>query len=752
MDVIDTSAHSRDLATPMDFTPPEQLYSELIEKIKSYHPSDDFSMIEKAYHIADDAHKDQKRKSGEPYIIHPLCVAIILAELEMDKETIVAGLLHDVIEDTELSKEDVAKEFSPEIAELVDGVTKLTQLNLSQDKIEIQAENLRKMFLAMAKDIRVIIIKLADRLHNLRTLQYQTPAKQVEKARETMDIYAPIAHRLGISKIKIELDDLCMQYLYKDVYDDLKIQIDERLLEREEFITEMVTEVRRYIRDAGIEAEIDGRVKHMFSIYKKMVTQNKTLDQIYDIFALRIKVDTVRDCYAALGIIHEKYKPIPGRFKDYIAMPKANMYQSLHTTLIGHGGTPFEIQIRTYDMHKTAEYGIAAHWKYKEGGSKDVSREEEKMNWLREILEWQTETKDNKEFMDAVKTDLDVFQDQVYVFTPAGDVKSLPNGSTTIDFAYSIHSAVGNNMVGARINGRQVPIETKLSSGDRVEIITSQNSKGPSMDWLNIVKSTQARNKINQWFKQEYRADNIIKGKNAIESYCKQKNINLSELMKPEYMNKAVKRYDYQNWDSLLAAIGHGAIKESQVINRLIEEYDKDKEKNKTAEDVINETRELSKSLPPIPRGSIRIKGMDGIAIRFSKCCSPVPGDDIVGFVTRGRGVSVHRTDCVNVLSMDETDRGRLQEAEWVEDAQENKEYITDINIYTTGEQSIILEITKIFNEANITIVGMNLRTSKQGRMTISMQFGIKSKDQLRKMIAKVRSIPGVIEIERTQG
>ena len=473
LEIVNDSAKTGMLATPEDFTSPDEIYQVLVEKIKLYHPSDDFSMIEKAYHIADDAHKDQRRKSGEPYIIHPLCVAIILAGLEMDKETIAAGLLHDVIEDTEYTKEDLAREFSPEIALLVDGVTKLTQLNLSQDKIEIQAENLRKMFLAMAKDIRVIIIKLADRLHNLRTLQYQTAAKQVEKARETMDIYAPIANRLGISRIQVEMDDLCMQYLYPEIYKELRESIDEKLNEREDFINDIVNEVTLYMNEAEIDAEIEGRVKHIFSIYKKMKTQGKTLDQIYDVFALRIKVASVRDCYAALGIIHEKYKPIPGRFKDYIAMPKANMYQSLHTTLIGHGGIPFEIQIRTYDMHRTAEYGIAAHWKYKEGGSKSVSGEEEKLNWLQEILDWQNDTKDNKEFMNAVKTDLDMFQDQVYCFTPAGDVKPLPRGSNTIDFAYAIHTAVGNRMVGARINGRQVPIETQLHSGDRVEIITS---------------------------------------------------------------------------------------------------------------------------------------------------------------------------------------------------------------------------------------------------------------------------------------
>ena len=741
------------LATPADFTPPEELYKELVRKISAYHPSDDFSQIEKAYHIADAAHEGQKRKSGEPYIIHPICVAIILAELEMDKETIIAGLLHDVVEDTAMTYDDVKREFSEEVAILVDGVTKLTQLSLSQDKVEIQAENLRKMFLAMAKDIRVIIIKLADRLHNMRTLQYQSPKKQYEKARETLDIYAPLAHRLGISKIKIEMDDLCMQYLFPGVYEDLKAKIDERMIQREDFIHSMVDEVRNYISEAGIKAEIDGRVKHIFSIYKKMKTQGKTLDQIYDIFALRIKVDTVRDCYAALGIIHEKYKPIPGRFKDYIAMPKANMYQSLHTTLIGHEGSPFEIQIRTYDMHRTAEYGIAAHWKYKESGSKNVSREEEKLNWLREILEWQNETEDNREFMSVVKTDLDVFQDQVYVFTPAGDVKTLPKGSTTIDFAYLIHTAVGNKMVGARINGSMVPIETELSSGDRVEIITSGNSKGPSQDWLKIVKSSQAKTKINQWFRQEHRADNIQKGKAAIEAYCKTKGINLGELLTPELMALTLKKYNFPDWDNLMAAVGHGGIKEGQVINRLLEEKARLENKDKSDEQIISEIRK-GNHVFEIPKGGIKVQGIHDVAVRFSKCCSPVPGDEIVGYITRGRGVSIHRTDCVNVINMDETDRTRLINAEWAEGAEDSHgaEYLTEINIFAAGSQSVVYEVTKIFNEANVPIKNLNYRTSKQGKITISMQFGVHSTDQLAHLMAKIRNVDSVIDIERTQG
>ena len=750
--ILDDSARSGVLATPEDFTEPDEIYKVLVEKIKLYHPSDDFSLIEKAYHIADDAHKGQLRKSGEPYIIHPLCVAIILAELEMDKETIIAGLLHDVIEDTEYTKEDLEKLFSPEVALLVDGVTKLTQLNLSQDKIEIQAENLRKMFLAMAKDIRVIIIKLADRLHNLRTLQYQTAAKQIEKSRETMDIYAPIAHRLGISRIQVEMDDLCMQYLYPDVYQELRAAIGERLSEREDFIRDMVNEVTAYIHDADIEAEIDGRVKHIFSIYKKMKTRGKDIDQIYDVFALRIKVKSVRDCYAALGIIHEKYKPIPGRFKDYIAMPKANMYQSLHTTLIGHGGRPFEIQIRTFDMHRTAEYGIAAHWKYKESGSKSVASEEEKLNWLREILEWQNDTKDNKEFMNAVKTDLDMFQDQVYCFTPAGDVKSLPRGSNTIDFAYAIHTAVGNRMVGARINGRQVPIETQLHSGDRVEIITSQNTKGPSMDWLKLVRSTQAKTKINQWFRQELKEENIVKGKAACEEYCKAKGLVMSDLLKPEYMEPTLRRYNFPDWDSLMAAIGHGGLKEGQIVNRLQEEVRRQNTKKYSDDDVIREINSQKKDFTT-PKGSIKVRGIHDVAVRFSRCCTPVPGDEIVGFVTRGRGISIHRTDCENVLCMSENERQRLIEAEWVsEGCSEEAEFTTEINVYAMDRSALIYDITKVFMESDIPITKIEGRINKQGKSTVNVQFRVKSKNDLNTLTGKIRSIEGIIDIERTQG
>lgn len=743
---------------PADFTSPEVLHEELIKSIKKYRPNTDLTMVEKAYETATRVHEGQLRKSGEPYIIHPICVAIILAELELDKETIIAGLLHDVVEDTTMTSEDVAREFGDEIALLVDGVTKLTQLNYSVDKVELQAENLRKMFLAMAKDIRVVLVKLADRLHNMRTMQYQKPEKQKEKSRETMEIYAPIASRLGISKIKVELDDLSMKYLMPDVYQDLAEKISLSSKEREIFINGIIREVKMHIDNAGIEAEIDGRVKHFFSIYRKMINQDKTLDQIYDIFAVRIRVETVKDCYAALGVIHEMYKPIPGRFKDYIAMPKANMYQSLHTTLISSTGQPFEIQIRTHEMHRIAEYGIAAHWKYKEGGTGN-SNEQEKMAWLRQILEWQRDMSDNKEFLSSIKSDLDLFSDSVYCFTPSGDVKNLPAGSNTIDFAYSIHSAVGNKMIGARVNGRLVSNDYVLKNGDRVEIITSQNSKGPSRDWLSIVKSAQARNKINQWFKQELKEDNIIRGRDLINSYCKGKNINLSEILKPEFMEKTMTKYGFRDWDSLLAGVGHGGLKESQVVNKLNEEYEKKKKRDITDQEILANIRNIddgdkgSKPAAKKSAGGIVVKGAHDVAVRFSRCCMPVPGDEIVGFVTRGRGISIHRTDCVNIINLPELERSRLIDAEWqAESIVSGEKYSVEISIYANNRLGIIVDITKVLTEKNISVTGMNCRINKQDKATILISFDVHSTEELQTLVAKIRNVEGVIDIERTTG
>ena len=743
--------------TMHDFTSPEVLYKELINSVLKYHPSTDISMIEKAYKVASEAHEGQKRKSGEPYIIHPLCVAIILADLELDKETIVAGLLHDAVEDTWMTYEEVEKEFGSEVALLVDGVTKLGQLSYSKDKVEVQAENLRKMFLAMAKDIRVILIKLADRLHNMRTLQYMRPEKQQEKARETMDIYAPIAMRLGISKIKVELDDLSLKYLKPDVYYDLVHKVALRKSEREQFVGAIVKEVKKHMDDANIKAQVDGRVKHFFSIYKKMVNQDKTIDQIYDLFAVRILVDTVKDCYAALGVIHEMYKPIPGRFKDYIAMPKPNMYQSLHTTLIGPNGQPFEIQIRTYEMHRTAEYGIAAHWKYKESsdGKAPVGKsEEEKLNWLRQILEWQRDMSDNKEFMSLLKNDLDLFADSVYCFTPQGDVKTLPSGSTPVDFAYSVHSAVGNKMVGARVNGKLVPIEYEIKNGDRIEIITSQNSQGPSRDWLKLVKSTQAKNKINQWFKKELKEDNILKGKEMLAQYARAKGFKIANYTKTQYLEAVLRKYGFRDWDSVLAAIGHGGLKEGQVFNKLVEAYDKENKKNLTDEQVLEAASETQEKLHIAKsKSGIVVKGIHDVAVRFSKCCNPIPGDEIVGFVTRGRGITIHRTDCVNVLNMSETDRTRLIEAEWQQpDTKEKEKYTAEIQVYANNRTGLLVDLSKIFTERKIDLRSINSRTSKQEKATISMSFEIGSKEELRSLIEKIRQVESVIDVERTTG
>ncbi len=742
-----------------EFLSPQELYEDLISRVQKYHPSADTSMIEKAYQIAYDAHKDQVRKSGEPYIIHPLCVSIILADLELDKETIVAGILHDVVEDTIMTDDEIRKEFGPDVALLVDGVTKLGQLQYNGDKIEMQAENLRKMFLAMAKDIRVIMIKLADRLHNMRTLKHMAPDKQQEKARETLDIYAPLAQRLGISKVKVELDDLSLKYLQPDVYYDLVEKISVRKSEREQYVQTIVEEVAKHVEGAGIHAKIDGRVKHFFSIYKKMKNQDKTIDQIYDLFAVRIIVDSVKDCYAALGVIHEMYKPIPGRFKDYIAMPKSNMYQSLHTTLVGNSGQPFEIQIRTSEMHKTAEYGIAAHWKYKEGanGNRVAANEEEKLVWLRHILEWQRDMSDNKEFMNLLKSDLDLFSDSVYAFTPTGDVKNLPAGSTPIDFAYSIHSAVGNKMIGARVNGKLVTINYVINNGDCIEILTSQNSKGPSRDWLSVVKSTQAKNKIQQWFKNEFKDENIVKGKEMIQSYCKAKTINPLDVMRPEYMDAVMKKYGFKDWDSVLAAVGHGGLKEGQILNKMQEMYDRDHKKPITNEEVLKSVEENAihrQNLPKAKTSSgIVVSGIDDVAVRFSKCCSPVPGDEIIGFVTRGRGISVHRTDCVNVINLPENERARLIDAEWQNQQVDGRgKYLVEIVLYANNRAGLLAEISKSLMEKNIDILSMNIRTSKQGVATMLMSFEISSREELTKVVDRLRNIDGVVDIDRSTG
>ena len=749
-----------------EYVGPEELYQDLIERVRRYHPSDDISLIEKAYAVAEKAHEGQKRKSGQPYIVHPLQVAIILADLEMDKETIAGGLLHDVVEDTFFTKEQLEREFGPDVALLVDGVTKLQKLKYSSDYQEYkdkgmeaqeeQARNLRKMFLAMAKDIRIIMIKLADRLHNMRTLGHMRPDKQLRISQETLDIYSPIASRLGISRIKVELDDLALKYLHPEVYYDLAEKVARRKDERERYVQEIAAQVRKHIAGAGIEGKVDGRVKHFFSIYKKMVNQGKTLDQIYDLFAVRIIVNSIRDCYAALGIIHELYVPVPGRFKDYIAMPKANMYQSLHTTLIGPGGEPFEIQIRTFEMHRAAEYGIAAHWKYKEAsdGKKQDTQEEEKLVWLRQILEWQQDMSDNKEFMNLLKSDLDLFSDSVYCFTPRGEVKNLKAGSTPIDFAYAIHSAVGNRMVGAKVNGKQVKIDYKIKNGDRVEVITSPNSKGPSLDWLGIVASASTRNKINQWFRKELKEDNIIKGKDLLAQYCKSRGLTLSSLLKPGYQETVMKKYGFRDWDSVMAAIGHGGLKEGQVANKLAELYEQDHQKQLTDEEVLRKVQENVPKARTKAQNAIVVKGVHDVAVRFSKCCNPVPGDEIVGFVTRGRGISIHRRDCVNVSSLPEEDRGRIIEATWSEDSGQSgsEGFMAEVNIYANDRSGLLNDITRLFAEADINILRLNTMTSKQRIATITIGFEIENRQQLTDIVGRLINVKDVQAVKRTNG
>lgn len=740
----------------------EQLYKELIDKIKTYHPSDDFSMVEKAYKLAVEAHKEQKRKSGEPYIIHPLKVAYILAELELDMETITAGILHDIIEDTPYTYEDIAHLFSEEIAALVDGVTKLGKLSYTT-KEEAQAENYRKMFLAMAKDIRVILIKLADRLHNMRTLNYMTPEKQREKAQETLDIYAPLAHRLGISKIRSEMEDLCFKYLNPDAYFDLAAKIQKKKEERDQFVQSMVQELQTKMNEAGIKGKVYGRTKHFFSIYKKMVNQNKTLDQIYDLFAIRALVDSVKDCYAVLGIVHTAYTPMPGRFKDYIAMPKPNMYQSLHNTLIGPHGQVFEVQIRTWEMHRTSEYGIAAHWKYKEGranekSSKAQKSEEAKLAWLRQIMEWQKDMSDNKEYLDTIKLDLNIYSTQVYAFTPQGDVIQLTKDSTPIDFAYMIHSAVGNKMVGARVNNKIVPLDHKIQNGDIVEIITSQNSKGPNRDWLAIVKTAQARTKIKQWFKKEEKEENTIRGREMILADIKKKGYQPQDLLRPEWEEIVLVKYDFKTWDALLAAVGYGGMKEGQVVNRLKDEYLKEKRKTQTAEDAL---KDFEKTIDQKPvkkhksKSGVVVEGIGDVAVRFSKCCSPVPGDEIIGFVTRGRGVTIHRTDCINVINLSNEERGRLINAEWdtqFAKGESNTSYLAELKVVANDRVGLIVEISRQLADDDISVKGFNVRTTKDMQAILNVTIEIKTKEQLERVVTRLKNLRDVTEVERVSG
>lgn len=737
---------------------PDQIYEKLIKKIRSYHPSDNLEMVDKAYQFAKSAHAAQFRKSGEPYIIHPLEVACNLADLELDIESIVAGLLHDVVEDTDYTLEDIERLFNKEVALLVDGVTKLGKIQYSSQnrqlqKEEIQAENYRKMFLAMAQDIRVVLIKLADRLHNMQTLKFMTPQKQKEIAEETLSIYAPIAHRLGICKVKAELEDLSLRYIEPEVYYDLAHQIASKRKEREQYIHKIVEEIRVKVKEAGIEAVIEGRPKHFFSIYKKIINKHKTLDQIYDLFAVRAIVKSVKDCYGVLGVIHEMYTPIPGRFKDYIAMPKPNMYRSLHTTLMGSEGTPFEMQIRTEEMHRTAEYGIAAHWKYKEGktekGTQDKS--EEKLAWLRQILEWQRDMSDNQEFMSALKGDLDVYGDQVYVFTPKGELLTLPQGSTPIDFAYQIHSGVGNKMVGAKVNGKIVTIDYVLKNGDRVEVLTNANSKGPSRDWIKIVKSTQARTKINQWFRKQFKEEDIIRGKELLEAAAKQRGYSLPYLTDNAVTEVIYKRYGMKSWSDICAAIGYGSMKERQIIQKLIDETLKVKKELITPEPIVTHSEETPVPKPHRHSSGIVVKGVGDIAVRFSKCCGPLPGDEIIGYITRGRGVSIHRADCVNVQHMPPEERERLIEATWLDAAEAprvKRNYVTEIQITCLDRLGIIVDISKILTDMKLPVKSLNAKTTKSNAV-FNVKIEISDVYQLEELTKKIEAVRDVLEIIR---
>lgn len=721
-------------------------YKRLIERVKEYNRNCDLSLIEKAYDFSRTAHDGQQRVSGEPFIVHPLEVAYILADLELDCTAIVAAMLHDTLEDTGFTLAQLKEKFGEEVVNLVDGVTKLGQIPYTT-KEEQQAENLRKMFLAMAKDIRVIMIKLADRLHNMRTLKVMAPDKQLEKAKETMEIYAPLAHRLGISRVKWELEDLCLRYIDPKGYYDLVEKIAQKRKEREAFIAQIMNTLKEKTMELGIKANVDGRPKHFYSIYKKMVEQNKTLEQIYDLFAVRVIVDSVKDCYSVLGMVHELYKPIPGRFKDYIAMPKPNAYQSLHTTLIGHEGVPFEVQIRTWEMHKVAEVGIAAHWKYKEGRS-GVSDVDSKLAWLRQLLEWQKEMRDANEFIETVKIDL--FSDEVFVFTPKGDVINLPAGSTPIDFAYAIHSAIGNKMMGARVNGKIVPLGHELKNGDIVEILTSASVHGPSRDWLKIVKSSQARNKINQWFKKENREENIVRGKEAVEKELKKQGMAFSQLFKPEWVDIILKKYTFNTLEDVYSAIGYGAITAAKIVSRLKEEYRKTLKPEELEEQLPDSTIQEKgvQRKRTLPESGVIVKGIDNCLVRLARCCNPVPGDEILGYITRGRGVSVHRSDCINVNNyLDE--ENRLIEVKWYTAG--NVAYKADITVMAHDRTSLLMEITNVIGEAKIPLKAINARTTRDQIAIINLTMEITDTEQLEKIIKKLRKVEGVFEVTRNK-
>ena len=714
----------------------------IIAKIKKNNWRADTKRIVKAYNFAKDQHGDQLRKSGESYIIHPLEVANILVDIGLDEDSICAALLHDVVEDTNVTTEDIIREFGPAVGELVAGLTKLSMLRYSTIE-ETQVENYRKMFLAMGKDIRVILIKLADRLHNMRTLNFLERDRQIANAKETMEIYSPLANRLGIYSLKWELEDLSFKYLKPDEYREIITEINQKKETRLHFLDQITAQIKVDLKKEKIDAEISGRAKHLHSIYRKMQLKNLTLDEVYDLFALRIFVNSVKDCYAALGIVHKIFNPIPGRFKDYISVPKPNMYQSLHTTLIGPGGIPFEVQIRTWDMHRIAEFGIAAHWAYKEAG-KSIKATEDKLAWLRESLEWQKEMEDPDDFLNTLKTEL--FEDEVYVFTPRGEIKVLPRGSTPIDFAYSIHEQIGHKMTGAKINSKMIPIITHLHNGDIVEVITSDSPKGPSRDWLKFVKSSTAKSKIQSWFKKANREENIIKGKEALEREVKKLGLVYAELFKQEWIPIVLDRYKYNTLDDMYASIGYGAISPLKIIYRLIEEYRK---VNKETE-LEEKLEQLKKAKPQKVRTSksgIVVKGIDNCLVKLSKCCNPLPGDDIIGYITKGRGVSVHRADCINVQDLVSSGENRLLDVYWEDDL--NTSYNADIAIYSNDRSNLLSDIIKEISKTKAELIVVNSKVVKERIVVTEITLRVENTEELNNILKAIRKIDSVYEVSR---
>ena len=732
--------------------------SEFLDTILEFNPNYDIELIGHAYDVAEEMHRGQLRKSGEPYLIHPMAVAEILADLGMDEETIVAGLLHDVVEDTSYTEEELIVDFGEDVAMLVDGVTKLASLKF-ESKEERQAENLRKMFLAMSKDIRVLIIKLSDRLHNLRTINYMTHDKIIEKCRETLDIYAPLAARLGMYAIKMELEDIALKFLEPEAYYDLAEQVSQRKGEREDAINDVVERIDNALKDIDIHYDIYGRSKHFYSIYKKMKYQHKTLDEIFDLMAVRIIVDSVKDCYAVLGLVHTMWTPIPGRFKDYIAMPKPNMYQSLHTTVVGDNGKPFEIQIRTYEMHKIAEYGIAAHWKYKEGITTD--KEEVNLSWLRQALEWQKDANDPKEFMESLKMDL--FSSQVFVFTPNGDVIELPAGATPLDFAFKIHSDVGYKCVGAKDNGKMVTIDHPLENGDIVEIVTNPNAVGPSIDWLKIAKSSSARNKIRQWLKKENKTDAVDKGKDLIDRYMRKKGYDPRVLLKNAFVNKAVKALGYKNTDELYTQLSNGGSLQSKLVSLLLgydeeEKHAEAAEKEQTLLDNLHEISERAqrraqnaRKMRKNEKSGVKVEGVDNLMIRMARCCNPVPGDDIIGFITKGRGISVHRKDCDNLKSLPPQERARFIDVSWDTDNTQDKSFNAELTLIAKDQKSMISSISKICEDLDVNISGLNAKANKDETVVINLNLSIQNKEQMEKIIRSLKNVPGIMEAYRTK-